>query len=176
MVDRSDKPSGSESAPTPERAANAAPKRYPLERRIVAVTFFVLAGGWGIRGAYAIHADTFREAPASSAPPGTCSEAIRALHGAYEHAFAITVAGERPGELRSRAPLQEPATVAELARLDEQLGALSTRCNGEGEGGQTAYRALEVWRHQAEDVTRLAERVLSPDAQRALGYQSPAPR
>lgn len=137
------------------------------------MTFFFLAGGWGIKGAVAIHQDTFRDAPASAAPPGTCSEAIRGLHGAYERAFAMTVPDGPNGELRSRAPLQEPATAVELARLDLQLGALGPRCTSEGEAAQRAYRAFDVWRHQAEDVTRLAERVLTPDAQRALGYHSP---
>lgn len=181
VVDQSEKPGEREPSASPSSGSatsskRPAPKKYPRERTFVAVVFFACAISWGLSGAVAIHADAFAPPPPDEAPAGTCADAIRSLHGSYVRALALNVASDEGATLRPRAPLQEPATVTELARLDRQLEGLRARCTAEGEGGATAHRALEVWRHQAEDVTRLSERVLTPDAQRALGYHSPATR
>jgi hypothetical protein len=137
---------------------------------VVGAIFFALVAAVTLNGAVVIYRDTFRAATVAS-PYRSCSEGIRALHAAYERALRTTVHSD--GTAVPTRPSAEPAVQATLSRLDEQLRALRPRCADEGRAADEAYEALTLWRFRAEDLSRVDERVLTPDAERALRYQSP---
>lgn len=144
--------------------------RFRRERVAVAVVFFALTGGVIVNGAVEIHKDTFRRAAVGSTFP-TCSDGISALYQEFTAQFASTTA--EGAQLVPRRPLEDPAVRAQLAQLDEQLLALREVCAREGSSAMSAYDSLTLWRHQSQDLAAVAERMLTPDAERALRYRSP---
>lgn len=174
MADRSDTPRAPEPSATPA-AKGPRTRGYPRERAVVTVLFFAAAIGQSLYSAAMIHAETFRTPAAGASAPAPCSRGVRELYAGYARALATTTTDPQ-GALRPRAPLREAGTAATLAGLDESLRALAATCAAEGPAAREAHAALEVWRHQAEDLTRLAERVLAADAERALRYESPPQR
>lgn len=133
--------------------------------------FFALVTAVTLNGAIVMYRDTFRDA-AVPAPAATCSEGLRGLYRDFTAALAtVRQQGDRAVP---QSPSRDPAAMAALGRLDEQLLALRPVCAREGASAREAYDSLTLWRYRAEDLSRVEERVLNPDAERALRYQSPA--
>jgi hypothetical protein len=75
--------------------------------------------------------------------------------------------------IRPRRRADTPAAREDLLALDRALRVLEPVCAAEGPEGREAWAALERWRHRTEDNARLVEQNVTPDAERALRYQSP---
>jgi hypothetical protein len=101
----------------------------------------------------------------------TCEDGVRSLYAGYARKLSpLDLEGE---SIRPRRPVTDPATRADLAAMDLALRALEPVCAGEGGEASEAWAALNRWRHRAEDNARLVEQNVTPDAERALRYQSP---
>lgn len=99
-----------------------------------------------------------------------CEDGLRSLYAGFSRKLsALDLEGEGA---RPRRPTTDPATQADLRVLDEALRGLEPVCEREGPEGHDAWRALERWRHRTEDNARLLEQHVTPDAERALRYQS----
>lgn len=168
-----------ETDPTTTASSDASPppgpparKRYPRERAFVAVLFFALTIAVIVNGAAQIWHDTYRASRVPS-PYATCSDGLHALYGNYLRKLS-TADPERNG--LPRHPSQDQPGRADVAMLDELLIALRPVCEREGTQARDAYASLTLWRHQYEDLSRVEEHMLVPDAERALRYQSPGAR
>ena len=147
-------------------------KRYGRERAFVAVVFFALTGAVIVNGAAQIWRDTYRSARVP-APYATCSEGIHRLYRDFR--VKLETADYERGAMPRR-PSADPASRADVAMYDELLIALRPLCEREGADAHSAYDALTLWRHQYEDLSRVQEHTLVPDAERALRYVSPGAR
>jgi hypothetical protein len=157
----------------PIPAAVPARRRSPFarERLAVGLVFLALVGALIVNGAAQIHRDTFR-VPAASHPIARCSAEIARLVRGFDAALhPIRVAPG--GGVSSSRPSSDPAVRRELQDLDEDLLALRPYCVREGADARAAYDSLTLWRHQAQDLSRLEERLIVPDAERALRYRTP---
>jgi hypothetical protein len=162
-------------ASTPSADAQTPPappprKRYARERIGVAIVFFALTIAVIVNGAVRIYFDTYRDAMVQ-APFATCSEGIHELYTGFQRKLS-TADPSRPGS-PPRTPSTDTPGRADVAMLDELLISLRPLCEREGAAARDAYDSLTLWRHQAEDLSRVEERVLVPDAERALRYTSP---
>jgi hypothetical protein len=130
-----------------------------MGRRVVTVFFTSLTGLLIAYGATAIHRDTFN-VPAGGTPDSDCSAGIHRLHDAYARVW------DDRRENRDTMPVPDA--------LEHDLLALRPRCESEGAAASDAYEALLRWRYRAESQTHVWTTLLSNEAQRALGYQSPS--
>jgi hypothetical protein len=130
---------------------------------ILAITLFALPG------TIQVYQSTL------GAPPPSrfrrCDDGIRALFAGYSRLFSpVNPTGER---IAPRSPLADPAVRTELVTLDDALNSLQSRCTEEGPAGLQAFQAFRQWRFRSEDAARLLEHTVTPDAERALRYESP---
>lgn len=114
------------------------------------------------------------QATLGAVPPSRfrrCDDGIRSLFAGYSRLLSpIDLTSER---IVPRLPLRDQAVRTELQTLDRALDSLQTRCTEEGSNGLDAYQAFKQWRYRAEDAARLLEHNVTPDAERALRYESP---
>lgn len=172
MTDSAPPNATTDPAGDPDAAATARPRRYTADRVFVGVLFFAITGYTIVNGCVRIYRDTYRE-PAATPAFRTCSDGIHGLFGGFSTQLA-NVASSGEGPLAPRRPSSDTAVRASLAVLDESLLGLRRTCDREGTNASDAYQALTLWRFKAQDLSRLAEQALNPDAERALRYQSPA--
>ncbi len=145
-------------------------KRYARERMAVAIVFFAIAGVVIVNGAVTIWHDTYRGGRVA-APYATCSDGLHDLYGRFLR--KLSTADLNRASAPPRRPSADAPARADIAMLDELLISLRPLCEREGAAAREAYDSLTLWRHQAEDLSRVEERVLVPDAERALRYASP---
>jgi hypothetical protein len=143
---------------------------YSRERAVVGAVFFAITGAIIVNGAIQIHRDTFRPATVASSY-ATCSAGIAALYDQF--ATQLSTVNFQGTSATPQSPSHDPSVRGSLAELDEQLLALRPVCAREGEHARSAYDSLMLWRHRAQDQSRVQERTLNQDAERALHYQSP---
>ncbi len=134
------------------------------------MVFFALTGAVIVNGATVIWKDTNRGGRVQ-APFATCSEGIHDLYRGFQHSLAPV--DVRSSSLAPRRPTHDGPARADAAMLDELMISLRPVCQREGAEAQSAYEALTLWRYQYEDLTRVAEHMFVPNAERALQYQSP---
>jgi hypothetical protein len=173
VTDQSTPSPATDQASEPSSPQPGARRRSPYgkERVAVGAIFLALVAALIVFGAYQVHTDTFRVPPAGH-PITSCSDEVGRLYTEFSGAllpFRLT----RGNAFVPRRPSAEAQTRAELAQLDEDLAALRPYCDREGADALRAYTALTVWRFQAQDLSSLDERMLVPDAERALSYRSP---
>ncbi len=111
--------------------------------------------------------------PATASRFRTCEDGVRSLFAGFSRKLSpVDLEGE---SLRPRRPTSDPRGRADLQALDDAMASLEPLCRTEGPEALDAFRSFERWRHRAEGNARLIEQQVTPDAERALRYQSPRP-
>lgn len=173
MTDSAPPNASNDPAGDAEAAATVrSPRRYTADRVFVGVLFFAITGYTIVNGCVQIYKDTYRE-PTAMPAFRTCSDGIHGLYGGFSAQLA-SVANSGEGTSAPRRPSSDSAVRGALTLLDESLLGLRRVCDREGPNASDAYESLTLWRFKAQDLSRLAEQALNPDAERALRYQSPA--
>lgn len=153
---------------SPDAQSRSASARGRL-RLILGLSLILAIVLFALPGTIQVYQATLGAVPASRFR--RCDDGIRGLFAGYSRLLSpIDLTSER---IVPRLPLQDPAVRNELQTLDRTLESLQSRCTEEGTHGIEAYRAFRQWRFRSEDNARLLEHNVTPDAERALRYESP---
>jgi hypothetical protein len=125
---------------------------------------------FSLPGIVQVYRDTLG-APSAGSRFLSCEDGLRALYSGFSRKLSpIDLEGE---QARPRRPGEDAVTRTDLVALDQAFRSLEGVCAREGAEGRAAWSALERWRYRTEDNARLLEQNVTPDAERALRYQSP---
>lgn len=143
---------------------------YGRERVVFGSTLIAVIVLFSLPGTIEVYRKTLGQ-PTATTRFRTCEDGVRALYAGFSRKLsAVDLDGET---IRPRRPTTDPAGVADLRALDDALTTLEPLCRTEGPEALDAFRSLERWRHRSEGNARLVEQQVTPDAERALRYQSP---
>lgn len=161
----------STTAASSEPSADSKPKSpYGRERVLFGTTLIAVIVLFSLTGTIEVYRKTLGQ-PAATTRFRTCEDGVRSLYAGFSRKLsAVDLDGET---IRPRRPTSDPAGVSDLRALDAALASLEPLCRTEGSEALDAFRSLERWRHRSEGNARLVEQQVTPDAERALRYQSP---
>lgn len=144
---------------------------YGRERLALGLTLVAVIILFSLPGTITVYRTTLG-APSQQTRFRTCEDGVRALYAGF--ARKLSALELESDSISPRRPITDPATRSDLRALDDALRSLEPLCAAEGAQGRDAWGALERWRHRTEDNARLIEQNVTPDAERALRYHSPA--
>lgn len=164
--------SNTDDSPPSQTEASSRPKSpYGRERLTLGISLVLFIILFSLPGTIQVYRTTLG-APSAPSRFRTCEDGVRSLYAGFARKLsALELESE---SIAPRKPITDPATRSDLRLLDDSLRALEPVCAAEGPQGREAWASLERWRHRTEDNARLIEQNVTPDAERALRYHSPA--
>lgn len=168
----SDPVSNKDDSPPSSTDGDSRPKNpYGRERLILGISLVSVIVLFSLTGTIQVYRATLG-APATPTRFRTCEDGVRSLYTGFARKLsALELESE---SITPRRPITDPSARSDLRSLDDALRALEPLCASEGPQGREAWAALERWRHRTEDNARLVQQNVTPDAERALRYHSPA--